>query len=53
MGRESLLCPGTSDINLFRYGKSIIDFDAEISNGALDLGVPQQSRVIMHLGLTH
>jgi hypothetical protein len=27
-GGAGLLCPGNSDINLFRYGKSIIDLDA-------------------------
>jgi hypothetical protein len=31
-----------SDINLFRYGKGIIDLDAEVSDGAFDLGVPEQ-----------
>jgi hypothetical protein len=31
------LCPCSSDINLFSYGKGIIDFDAEIPHGALDL----------------
>jgi hypothetical protein len=41
-GRASLLCPGTSDINLFRYGKGIIDFDAKVPDGALDLGVAKQ-----------
>ena len=37
MGRACPLCPGISDINLFRYCKGIIDFDAEISDGAFDL----------------
>jgi hypothetical protein len=27
---------------LFRYGKSIVDLDAKISDGALDLGMPEQ-----------
>jgi hypothetical protein len=27
-GRSCLLCPGNSDINLFCYGKGIIDLDA-------------------------
>jgi hypothetical protein len=34
---ERQLCPYTSDVNLFRYRKSVIDFYGEISNGALDL----------------
>ena len=36
------LCPGSSDVNLFSYGEGIIDFDAEIPNGALDLRMSQQ-----------
>ena len=36
------LCPCTSDVNLFSYGEGIIDFDAEIPDGALDLGMSQQ-----------
>jgi len=31
------LCPSRSDVNLFSYGEGIIDFDAEIPDGALDL----------------
>jgi hypothetical protein len=42
IGRSCLLCPGNSDINLFRYGKGIIDLDAEVPDGAFDLGVPEQ-----------
>ncbi len=52
-GRSCLLCPGNSDINLFFYGKGIIDLDAEVPHGALELGVTQRSRVIMHVLLTH
>jgi hypothetical protein len=37
------LCPGTSDLDLFRYRKGIIDLDAEISDRTLDLGVTEQS----------
>ena len=36
------LCPCSSDVNLFRYGEGIIDFDAEIPDGALDLCMSQQ-----------
>ena len=41
-GRASLLCPAPSDINLFRYGKGIIDLDAEVPDGAFDLGMAEQ-----------
>lgn len=30
------------DVHLFRYGQSVIDFDPEIANGALDLGVSRE-----------
>ena len=41
-GGARRLCPGSSDIDLFSYGESIIDFDAEIPDSALALGVAQQ-----------
>jgi hypothetical protein len=41
-GRACLLCPGISDINLVRYRESIIYLDAEVSDGAFDLGVAEQ-----------
>ena len=41
-GRACPLCPGISDINLFRYCQSIVYFDPEISDRAFDLGVAQQ-----------
>ena len=37
--KPSRLCPCSSDVNLFSYGECIIDFDAEIPDGALDLCV--------------
>jgi hypothetical protein len=43
MGRACPLCPGISDINLFRYCQGVIDLDAEISDRAFDLGMPEQS----------
>ena len=42
LGRADPLCPGSSDINLFGYGKSIIDLDTEIPDGALDFRVTEQ-----------
>jgi hypothetical protein len=43
MGRACQLCLGISDINLFSYGQGIIHFDAQISDRAFDLGMPEQS----------
>jgi hypothetical protein len=45
--------PGTSDVNLFRYRERVVDLDAEVADRALNFRMAQQSRVIMHLGLTH
>jgi hypothetical protein len=42
MGRACPLCPGTSDINLFCCCRSVIHFDAEISDRAFDFGVTEQ-----------
>ena len=42
-GRAIPLCPGSSDVDLFGYGERVIDFNAEISDGALDLGMPNSS----------
>ena len=36
------LCPGISDIDLFRYCEGITNFDAQISDRAFDLGMPEQ-----------
>ena len=41
-GRACPLCPGNSDINLFRYCEGIIGFDAEISDRAFDLCMSEQ-----------
>lgn len=38
----SPLCPGSSDIHLLSNGKSVVNLDAEITHGALELGVTQQ-----------
>jgi hypothetical protein len=32
VGRACPLCPGISDINLFRYCQGVIDFDASIAD---------------------
>ena len=42
MGRACLLCPGISDVDLFRYREGIINLNAEVSDGAFDFGVPEQ-----------
>ena len=48
-GRSCLLCPGNSDINLFFYGKGIINLYAKIPDGAFDLSVSERSQPIMHV----
>jgi hypothetical protein len=42
LGGACLLRPGVSDVDLFRYCQGVIYFDAQISDGAFDLGVPEQ-----------
>jgi hypothetical protein len=42
MGRACPLCPGISDVNLFRYCEGIVYLNAKISDRAFDLGVPKQ-----------
>src|SRR5271166_7084732 len=42
MGRASLLCPGTSDVYLFRYRKGIIHLNAEVPHSAFDSSVTEQ-----------
>ena len=41
-GRACPLCPGSSDVNLLRYRERVIDLNAQISDGALDLCVAEQ-----------
>ena len=41
-GRACLLCPGISDVDLFRYREGIINLNAEVSDGTFDFGVPEQ-----------
>ena len=41
-GQSMSALPFISDVNLFRNLKGIINLDAEISDGTLDLGVSQQ-----------
>jgi hypothetical protein len=48
-GRACPLCPGISDINLFRYCEGIIYFDAEISDSAFYLGCPSRSCTVLRL----
>jgi len=36
------LRPGRLEVYLFRYGKGVIDLNAEIPDGALNLGVAKQ-----------
>jgi hypothetical protein len=39
-GRACPLCPGISDINLFRYCQGVIDLNAEVSDRVFDFGMP-------------
>ncbi len=42
MGSASSLCPGTSDVDLFRNRDGVVHLDPEIPDGALDAGVAEQ-----------
>src|SRR5215208_3546815 len=42
LGRARPLCPGISDVKLFRYRESIIHLNTEISDSAFDLRVAEQ-----------
>ena len=42
VGGACLLRPGISDVNLLRYRQGIIYFDAQISDGASNLCMPEQ-----------
>ena len=41
-GRNGPAPPGKSEVHLFRNGKGVIDLNAEIPDGALNLGVAEQ-----------
>jgi hypothetical protein len=41
LGRAVRLCPDTSDIDLFRHGKGVVNLDAEVPHGAFDSLVPK------------
>jgi hypothetical protein len=43
------LCPCSSDANLFCYSEGIIDFNTEISDGALDLRMSQRVGFILRI----
>ena len=42
-GRAFLLRPVGSEVDLFRDGKGVINLDAEIPDGAFNLGVAERS----------
>jgi hypothetical protein len=44
-GRARPLCPGISEIDLFRYCQGVIDLNAEIPDRAFDLGRSEQELV--------
>ena len=41
-GQSRPALPGTSNLNLFRHGKRIVNLDAKIPDGTLDPGVTKQ-----------
>jgi hypothetical protein len=41
-GQSRPALPRTSDVDLLRYCKGVVDLDAEIAHGALDLGMAEQ-----------
>ena len=43
MGRASPLCPGISDVDLFRYREGIIHLNAKVSDGLSILVWPSKS----------
>ena len=49
LGRVCPLCPGISDINLFRYCQGIVYFDPKISDRAFDLGVAKEKWTALRL----
>jgi hypothetical protein len=50
-GRARPLCPGISDINLFRYCQSIVYFDAKIPDRAFDFGMAKSGTTVDQRGL--
>src|SRR6516225_6417593 len=42
IARQAAALPGTSDIDLFGYGKGVVDFDTEVTHRALDFFMLQQ-----------
>ena len=42
LGRARQLCPGISDVDFLSDLDRVVDLDAEIADGALDLGVAKQ-----------
>ena len=42
LGRARQLCPGTSDVDFLSDLDGVVNLDAEVADGALDLGVPEQ-----------
>ena len=41
--------PSTSDIDLFGYGKGVVNFDTEVAHRALDLLMPQRVGFILRV----
>jgi hypothetical protein len=43
LGRASLLCPSISDFDLLSDGERIVDLNPEVTNRALEFGMPERS----------
>jgi hypothetical protein len=41
--QKGLLCPNGSHINLLCHFERVVDLDAKVSRGALDLGMSERS----------
>ena len=41
--RASLLCPSISDFDLLSDGERIVDLNPEVTNRALEFGMPERS----------
>jgi hypothetical protein len=41
MGRAGPLCPGGSDVNLFRYREGVINLNAQVADSTFDLRVAE------------
>jgi hypothetical protein len=43
-GSARPLCPGVSDIHLFRYCEGVVDLNPKVSDCAFNLGMPERGK---------